>query len=250
MKIDRLNAMEQYVIKKETVSIDELCRVFDVSKNTIRRDLNELKARGRITKVYGGVTAVSQNSAAPILAQAALNQDSKEKIGRLAAEFVEDGDTIFVDSGSTAVWVLPYLADRRGVTVITHSLPAMAEAAKYDNLELLALGGIYDCDTGSFLGISSLENISTVNIHKAFMAATGVSIRGGVTNITYMESEVKKSVVSHTDKIILMADSTKVGKDAFASFCRLSDIYAFVTDRPLPEEYNQFLQKNDIIIKL
>lgn len=250
MKIDRLNAIEQYVIKKETVSIDELCRVFDVSKNTIRRDLNELKRRGRIAKVYGGVTAVSQGSGVPVLMQSTLNQESKEKIGRLAAEFVEDGETIFVDSGSTAVWVLPYLQDRRGVTVVTHSLPAMAEAAKYDNLELLALGGIYNCDTGSFLGISSLESASTITIHKAFMAATGVSIRSGVTNITYLESEIKKSVISHTSRIILMADSSKIGKDAFASFCRLSDIYAFVTDRPLPEEYTQYLHKNDIIIKL
>lgn len=86
---------------RETVSIDELCEVFGVSKNTIRRDLNELEQRGHITKVYGGVTATVPSGAVPTPIRSGLNQIDKSLIGRLAAEEVADGDTIFIDSGTT-----------------------------------------------------------------------------------------------------------------------------------------------------
>ena len=141
MKISRLNSIEQYVISKETVSIDELCEVFGVSKNTIRRDLNDLEARGHIAKVYGGVTTVGSPGAVPMPVRTSLNSADKNQIGMLAASEVQDGDTIFIDSGSTTVCLLRYLSGRKRVTVITHSLGAMSEASKYDNLSLISLGG-------------------------------------------------------------------------------------------------------------
>ena len=91
MKVSRLNSIEQYVISRETVSIDELCEVFGVSKNPIRRDLNELEQRGHITKVYGGVTATVPSGAVPTPIRSGLNQIDKSLIGRLAAEEVADG---------------------------------------------------------------------------------------------------------------------------------------------------------------
>ena len=109
MKVSRLNAIEQYVISHETVSIDELCEVFEVSKNTIRRDLNELEMRGHITKVYGGVTATVPSGAVPTPIRSSLNTVDKSLIGRLAAEEVEDGDTIFIDSGTTTLCLLRFL---------------------------------------------------------------------------------------------------------------------------------------------
>lgn len=136
MKISRLNAIEEYVLSKKTVSIDDLCEVFSVSKNTIRRDLNELEARGHIAKVYGGVTAVTPEDVMPLPVRSGLNPAAKDLIGKLAARELSDGDTIFIDSGSTAVNVLRHLPPRIKLTVVTHSLPAMVEAAKYDGINL------------------------------------------------------------------------------------------------------------------
>ena len=143
MKVSRLNSIEQYVISHETVSIDELCEVFGVSKNTIRRDLNELEMRGHITKVYGGVTATVPAGAVPAPIRSGLNQIDKSLIGRLAAEEVMDGDTIFIDSGTTTLCLLRFLVAKKRITIITHSLGALSEAAKYDNLNIISLGGIY-----------------------------------------------------------------------------------------------------------
>ena len=138
MKISRLNSIEEYVLAKQTVSIDELCEVFGVSKNTIRRDLNDLETRGHITKVYGGVTAVSLScSALSSPVKANIHSSDKNIIGRLAANEVNDGDTIFIDSGTTTLCILRYLTSRKKLTIVTHSLAAMAEAAKYENMNLI-----------------------------------------------------------------------------------------------------------------
>lgn len=246
MKISRLNSIEQYVISNETVSIDELCEVFSVSKNTIRRDLNELEARGHITKVYGGVTAVQSRDIVPMPVRSNLNPANKTLIGKLAAGEVSDGDTIFIDSGSTAVCLLKYLTGKKKITIITHSLNAMMEASKYDNLNIISLGGIYNASTGSFVGVSTLENISELKINKAFMAATGVSIETGMTNTTFLEAEIKRGVVARSSKIILMADSSKINHEAFISFCHLDAISAFVTDAQPPAEYMDFFHAHNV----
>ncbi len=248
MKISRLNSMEDYIISNKTVSIDELCDVFQVSKNTIRRDLNELEARGRIVKVYGGVTAVTPTEVTPLPVRSSQHISEKEKIGALAASLVEDGDTIFVDSGSTTVCMLRHLAEKQNVTVITHSLAAMMAAAKYDNLHLLALGGQYNSATSSFVGISALSALADLRISKAFMGATGVTIEAGMSNTTFLEAEIKRNVVAHSTKIILMTDSSKIGKEATVTFCRMQKLNALVSDRPLPDKYDAFCKAHNITV--
>ena len=188
MKISRLNAIEEYVLSKKTVSIDDLCEVFSVSKNTIRRDLNELEARGHIAKVYGGVTAVTPEDVMPLPVRSGLNPAAKDLIGKLAARELSDGDTIFIDSGSTAVNVLRHLPPRIKLTVVTHSLPAMVEAAKYDGINLISLGGAFNPATSSFVGIFAQQALSDLRITKAFLCATGVTVESGMSNTTFLEA--------------------------------------------------------------
>lgn len=236
MKISRLNSIEEYVLSQKTVSIDELCEVFNVSKNTIRRDLNELETRGHITKVYGGVTAVTPADVMPLPVRSGLNPAAKDYIGQLAVREISDGDTVFVDSGSTAVCVLRHLPPRIKITIVTHSLPAMVEAAKFDNVNLISLGGIFNASTSSFVGISAQQSLADLRISKAFLSATGVTVESGMSNTTFLEAEIKRGVVAHASNVILIADSSKLGRDATVTFCRLQDVSTFITDqRPAPK---------------
>ena len=229
MKISRLNSIEQYVIAKETVSIDELCEVFGVSKNTIRRDLNDLEARGHIAKVYGGVTAISSTGAIlPPPVRSGMNSADKNLIGRLAAGEVSDGDTIFIDSGTTTLCMLRYLTGRKKLTIVTHSLAALSEASKYENLSLICPGGIYSPPTDSFVGLSTFEALS------------------GMTNTTFLEAEIKRGVAHRASSVYLMADSSKLDKEAVISFCQLRDLTAFVTDRRPPDRYIEFFRAHSI----
>lgn len=245
MKFNRLNAIETYVLTRRTAGIDELCEVFQVSKNTIRRDLSELEARGNIVKVYGGVTAVQLAETTPLPIRSEINVESKDQIGSLAAQLVEDGDTIFLDSGSTTIYMLRYLTGRN-ITLITHSLTAINEAAKFDNIRLLALGGQYNAATNSFVGISALNTLADLHITKAFMGATGVSLGNGMSNTTFLEAEIKRSVVAHSNHIILMADHSKFNCDAPISFCRLSSLSDLVTDKPLADDFSAYCSAHTV----
>lgn len=249
MKISRLNAIEQYVITRETATIDELCETFSVSKNTIRRDLNALEARGHISKVYGGVTAISSPGAVPTPVRSSLHSTDKSLIGRLAADMVDDGDTIFIDSGTTTLCMLKFLATKKRITVVTHSLGALAEASKYENFNLISLGGIYSHPTDSFVGLSAFEALSTMKIHKAFMAATGVSLENGMMNTTFLEAEIKRGIVHRAAHIHLLVDHSKINHDAVITFCRLEDISGFITDRRPPDAYVQFCQTHNITLR-
>ena len=246
MKVSRLNAIEQFVMSQGTVSIDTLCETFGVSKNTIRRDLNELETRGHISKVYGGVTATTTPGAVPMPVRSGLNAVDKNTIGLLAANEVQDGDTIFVDSGSTTLCILRHLANRRRITVVTHSLGAMREAAQFENLSLISLGGIYSQPTDSFVGLSTFEALSGMTVNKAFMGATGVSLTSGMTNTTFLEAEIKKGVVQRAGSVYLMADSSKLDNTAVITFCHLQDLTGFITDRQPSEEYVQFCNAHGV----
>jgi DeoR family myo-inositol catabolism operon transcriptional repressor len=239
--------MEQYVLDKGTASLDELCDTFAISINTVRRDLSDLLTRGRIKKVYGGVSATAQPAPViPTSERAARNIQAKQLIGQMAAQLVKDGMSIFLDSGSTTMCLLPHLAEKTNVTVITHSLAALYEAAKYPSLHIIALGGLYNDATSSFFGSSTLNELSKMTIDIVFVAATGVSLRYGLTNTTYFEVEIKRSVARRNQNIVLMADHSKFDHNALLSFCSFEALSAVVTDEPLPGEYADLMALHNI----
>ncbi len=245
MKVSRINSIERYVISHETVSLDELCEVFAVSKHTIRRDLNELEGRGHIAKVYGGVTAVSSSDTHPVKAR----PSSKPLIGCLAADEVSDGDVVFIDSGDTPPLLLRYLISKKRVTIVSHSLTALSEAAKYENLSVISLGGVYSPATDSFLGLSTIEAFSSMRVKKAFMCADGITAEAGVTASTFLEAELKRSVVRNADKSYCMIDASCFGKEGIASFCRLGDLEALLTDREPTPEYIRLCKTENVRLR-
>lgn len=243
MKISRLNALEQYILTQKTVTIDDLCQVFDVSKNTIRRDLNELEARGQICKVYGGVTA---NTVVSVPLRTSASPTDKNTIGQLAASEVRDGDTIFVDAGTTALCLLQYLSSRRRVTVVTHALSVMRETARYENLNLISLGGVYAPASDSFVGLSAYETLSSMRLNKAFMATNGVSIEHGITHNTFLEAEMKKGAVQHAQQVYVMADCSKMDKSGTISYAPFSQITALITERRPAEKFVKYAQTHGV----
>jgi len=241
--------MEEYVLEKGSSSLEELCRHFNVSMNTVRRDIADLVQRGHLKKVYGGVSAGIRPAAPlaiPISERYMRNDQAKQSIGQLAASLVHDDMSIFLDSGSTTMRILPYLSEKHNVTVITHSLMALYEAAKYPSLNVIALGGMYNWVTSSFVGATTLDELSKMAINLVFLASTGVTLERGLTNTTYFEVEVKQTVARQNKNLVLMADHTKFGHNALLTFCNFEDLYAVVTDQPLPESYLRVISHRGI----
>ena len=246
MRLDRLNNIENYVIQHGTVSLDELTECFDVSTNTVRRDLNELVERGRIKKVYGGVSANDDPTPISMPTRSSKNVYEKALIGELAAQFVEDGTTVFVDSGSTTLALIPYLATHQDITVVTHSLSALYEASKYPNLKIVGLGGLFNFATSSFTDSQTMDMLSRISLNTVFIAATGVSLSRGLTNTTFSEAEIKRSATHFGKKIVLMADHSKFDNSSIISFCDFDRLFAVVTDKLPDKSYVDFTAKHGI----
>lgn len=246
MRAGRLATMEQYILGKENVSLEELSNHFGISLNTVRRDILELQNRGNIRKVYGGVSSNLVNRPLDFSIRKNKNSEAKRIIGQLAAGFVSDGSSIFIDSGSTTPNLLPYLSEKNGVTVITHSLTAMYEAATHTNLNLIALGGIYAPSTSSFAGISTLDALSRLSIQTIFISASGVNLENGLSNNSYLEAEIKRSVVQRCNRVILMADQSKFDQTAVISFCSFAQLYAIVTNCAPSAKYIEAIERNNI----
>ncbi|MED4053474.1 DeoR/GlpR family DNA-binding transcription regulator [Niallia taxi] len=244
LKNKRIKEIQDYVFEHETVSLDELVEVFNVSKNTIRRDIQELVEEGELKKVYGGV-AINHATLVSFNDRQIRNKDEKMLIGKSAAEFVEDGDIIFIDSGTTTLEMLEFLKTKQ-LSIITNNLDFIIKALPYENLHIITFGGVLERKTKSFASIQSTDVIKSYNINKAFMASTGISISNGVTNSSPLESEIKKHVVERSAEVYLLVDHHKFDKYALMTYCTLHDIDCLITGAEPPKEYQNFTKENNI----
>lgn len=247
VRLNRVNEMEHYILQHGTASLEELAHVFEISINTVRRDIATLMERGHIRKTYGGVAALDPGPITPMAVRSVKNQEGKQKIGAMAASLVLDGQTIFLDSGSTVLAMIPYLAERKNVTIVTHSLCAMYEAAKFPNLNVIALGGQYSRSTSSYVGISTLDSLQRLRVDTVFIAATGVSLERGLTNTTFFEAEIKQKVVQQGQTaVVLLADHSKFGYASTISFFPFEKLTAIVTDKCPAQSYLDVINSNHI----
>lgn len=183
MRSKRIDLIEKYIYKHKTISIDKLCEEFKMSKNTIRRDIDTLVDRGVIKKVYGGVTVNSSNKELLSFEERTIkNNFAKLSIAERASQFVEDGDSIFIDSGTTTFNMIEYLKDKKNITVFTNNLNVIVQAIPYENIEIICLSGKLTRKTSSFTGLTAPDILSAYNLNKCFMACTGISLENGVTN--------------------------------------------------------------------
>jgi DeoR family myo-inositol catabolism operon transcriptional repressor len=243
-KEKRILKIQEYVIQHQSVSLDELVSVFDVSKNTIRRDVQELVDRGELKKVYGGVS-VNHKQLESIQDRKGRNQEQKSSIVKKAAGFIEDGDIIFIDSGTTTIEMIDYIKDRN-VTIFTNSIELIVRALPYENLNMISIGGLLDRKTDSFGSTRYMNLLCNYNINKAFMASTGISLTNGVTNASPLESELKKTIVSRSLEVYLLVDRDKFDKYGLMTYCSLDEIDCLVTDSIPNDIYQEYARKHSI----
>ena len=244
MKTHRIKNVEEYILKNESVSLDKLCDVFKVSKNTIRRDIKELLEKGKIKKIYGGVT-INQKKLVPFEERNIKNHAEKKVTAEIAAAYINDGDIIFIDSGTTTMWLIDYLKNKN-ITILTNNLSAIVSALPYPNLNIISLGGTLKRKTNSFVGNSTSLVLKDYNISKAFMAATGISIARGATNSSVEEYELKKLIVEKSDEIFLLVDSSKFDSISLMTYSPLENLDYIITNKTPPKKYADFFKKNKI----
>ena len=246
MRSKRISDIEDYIYENKTVTLDQLCRVFDVSKNTIRRDLKEIISGGNFKKIYGGVTVKDNKDMLPFSERNIANLDVKKKIAAKAAELVEDSDVIFIDSGTTTIHMIDYIKERKNLTVITNNLEVMIRVIPYENIKLISLSGELDRNTLSFTGDTASSVLKSYNISKSFMASAGVSIDGGVTNSSTKEYDIKSTAVKRSNRVYLLTSADKFNTVAIMTYCTMDKLTGIITDGEPPEDIAEYMAEHEI----
>ncbi|WP_313152136.1 DeoR/GlpR family DNA-binding transcription regulator [Lacrimispora sp.] len=254
MRISRIDQLEQYILEHRTASIDALCEEFKISKNTLRRDLEILVARGTVEKVYGGVIACENASPIPNLVtfheRAGRNAQSKQRIAALAASFVRERDIIFIDSGTTTMGIVDHLTHLGTVTVITNSLQVINKSMNYPNINLIVLPGSLKRDTASLVGSSCVEYLEDYNIVRAFMACTAISLQAGVCNASTEEYIIKKTALKKSQKHYLLADSSKFGRTSLMTFGEIGQFDCILTEQMPDDDFSSYCKDQDCAIRI
>ncbi|MBQ6758479.1 MAG: DeoR/GlpR transcriptional regulator [Selenomonadaceae bacterium] len=248
MKEERIHQIHELLIERKRISLDELCENFGVSKNTIRRDINELEEQGIIRKVYGGIVLKEAEimSLEPFSAREIRNINEKKKIAAVAAALVNDGEVIYIDSGTTTMHLLPHLAEKNFLTIVTASVYVLELATRYSNLNVIATGGNLQPPIKALVGPSVLECIRNYNFSKIFLASTGITIEHGATNASPLECEVKRELVRKSCAKYLLVDNSKFDVASLMTYSDLTEIDNIITDKNPPEKYLDYFKANAI----
>ena len=245
MRSERLRLMEAYLKENEMCSLRDLCDIFEVAMITIRRDIEELFRAGTIEKTYGGVRYVKGNIPAtlPYLQRNIRNVSQKDFIGKLAADIVKPGDSIFVDSGTTTLNIVKYITNEP-INIATNSFTVVDACRGRENINVIVLGGQFNRITNSFADDFSARAFSQYNISKAFLAATGASVEYGFTNSAIAESSIKKEAISKCRERYVMIDKDKWDVVSLKTFANISDVTGVVTDSKPPAKYVDLFREN------
>lgn len=249
VKSKRIHDIEQYIRLKKKVSLDELCEVFNVSKNTIRRDITKIVEQDDYRKVYGGVEFV-RNYLLPFEERNQRAEEGKKQIAKRAAKEIQNKDIIFIDSGTTTQYIPDFLHENIELTILTNSLNIINKSSKFPNVVLIVVGEIFKRKTNSFVGIEDSKVLNKYNIHKAFMAATAASIESGLTNSDNQEYEIKRKIVEKSGVSYALLDYDKFGKSALVTYAELNQIDGIICDQNIPTDYQEFAEQNNIKVLL
>lgn len=254
MRVKRIDQLEQYIIEHNSVSIDKLCDIFQISKNTLRRDLNVIVQKGTIKKVYGGVisTQISSNihKLTSFNERTVKNNEAKNRIVFCAAKYIKENDIIFIDTGTTTLHLVDYIKHLSNLTIITNSIQVMYQSLSYPNLSVIGLPGVLNQDTASLVGSGCIEYLKNYNIDKCFMACTALSLDTGICNASNEEYEIKKTVLEKSKIHYLLADYSKFDTTSLMTYCPLSEIDYIITDQEPKKTYYDFCKTYHIKIEV
>lgn len=227
-KEERKAGILQILEAERRAEVPDLSQRFKVSADTIRRDLRELESDGLIRKTHGGAL---QRIASPPPYTVRLVQASKlkEAIGRRAAELVEEGDSIVIDSGTTTLCLARALSVNR-LRVLTNSLEIGHVIAEQKQYELILLGGRYDRVHQELVGAATVEQLSRYRVDKVFMGMTAIDRANGITDDSEEDAAFKRNLTRVSQQVIGLADHTKIGRVSFSLVAPASEIDIFITD--------------------
>ena len=247
LAVERRKIILEKVHEEKKVIVSELSKEFEVSEETIRRDLEKLADEGHVIKSYGGAVINEIGSIdLPFNVRWKANAVGKQKIANLVSQEIMDGDHIFLDASTTAVFIAKNIKQKKSLTIITNSIEILLELSDVTGWNIIDTGGILKGDSMSLVGKKATDNIEKYNADKVFLSCKGLDKKKGITEGNDEMASIKQSMIDSASKVYLTVDSSKFDKIGFSSICPLSEIDVVITDKKPDTKWLELFRKNQI----
>jgi DeoR family transcriptional regulator of aga operon len=250
---ERQNQILRLLARQPRITVTGICEQFGVSEATARRDLETLANQGKLQRVHGGAISTPHAPPEPPMIQRQSEQaDEKTRIGYMAAGLVQDGDTVFLGSGTTVLEVARHLGNNpaqwkpRGLTVITNSLPVINILAGVSEITLISLGGMLRQSELSFIGHITEQALAEVRADKVILGIHALSLEQGLTNDYLPETMTDRAILHAGQQVILVVDHTKIGRVSTALLTPMDCVNTIVTDPQTPKEFIAAVESSGI----
>lgn len=239
----------------QSVKVADLSDHLGVSEVSIRRDLQILEDMGMLKRVHGGAVAMPDQAVSEALSTRWYqNLEQKEHIGRAAAQMVQRGDRLIIDSGTSPLQVArqlsPDLLALGNLTVITAALPVVREVGSHPGVHLILLGGVYLPTYDLVVGPQTIDNLKNLHADKLFLGTDGLTFSQGITTANVLEAEVDRAMVNASSEVIVVSDSSKIGVIGLVTIMPLNRIDKLVTDSDAPPDFVAELRDQGVEIIL
>lgn len=252
LAIERRQKIVGIIQDKKKVLVQELAVSFSVTEETIRRDLEKLEEQGILKRTYGGaILNEGTNADISISMREISNKEAKMKIAERVAEIIQDGDTLMLDSSSTAFYVAKCIkGTKKNITLITNSLKILMELQDASHINIIASGGRLRNSAKSFVGKWSQTVIENYYVNKAIICCNGMDINKGIMDSNEEEAAIKKLMAKSADKVFLVVDSLKFNKRSFVKILDFGEIDYLYTDKPLTKQWINILEENSVKLEV
>ena len=244
--IERRQAIIDKLKQEHRVYVCELSKIFNVTEETIRRDLDKLESDDLIRRNYGGAVLndyISEDLS--FLRRSAINSKEKDMIAQKAMGFIKDGNTIMMDSSTTGLALLNRLKIRKNITIITNSI-RLAYDFTNSQFKIISTGGTLRAKSFALTGDVTCNTLQRYYVDFAILSCKGINIEKGVMESNEEESVVKKIMIAQAKKVILLVDHSKFDKVSFTKTCDFNNVTILITDKMPSREWQEYLKDKNI----
>ena len=248
LKAERHLKILDTIIENQKVDTNLLAKQLLVSKDTIRRDLNELNKKGKIHKVHGGALLTKEEST-HFFDTIIANEEKKYTIANKAATLLKDGQVIIISGGTTNLVFAKSIPKNLNLTVYTYSLPIAIQLSQHENIELIFIGGKMQKNALVTIGLDVIQFLSNIKADICFLGTSSINEEFGLTEIGYEVSIVKKAMIQSSAKVVTMVTSEKINTKMPHAVCDLSQINAMITDlKAKDNKLEQYIKAGILVI--
>lgn len=246
LPVRRKAKIKDIILEKKSVIVSELAKEFTVTEETIRRDLKTLEDEGVLIRTYGGafIQEGVQNEVNLTIRESAY-VNSKTRIAEGATKLIRNGDSIFLDSSTTALFIAKAIMNMR-LTVMTNSLKVINLLTDSSDIRLLSVGGVYDPANMAFIGRTTLQSLDQYYVDKSFISCRSLCIDNGITDSNDNNADIRKKIIERSNKTYLIADYSKFDKTSFIKICDFDSVDGIISDKALTKAWEQTLQTNNV----